>query len=147
MKKFIAVLMITALIATSLFAQGASEKNDKVTLTFVEVMTSPERTLVLNEMIDAFEAENPNIEIELVSPPYEQAETKLASMLQAGQDVDICEIRDNSVATLINAGLLKDIGSEVNAWGAKDQLVEAALLAGASMGDTTYFIPQYLYIK
>lgn len=147
MKKFIAVLMITALIATSLFAQGASEKNDKVTLTFVEVMTSPERTLVLEEAIAAFEAENPNIDIELVSPPYEQAETKLASMLQAGQDVDICEIRDNSVATLINAGLLKDIGSEVDAWGAKDQLVEAALLAGASMGDTTYFIPQYLYIK
>ena len=54
MKKFIAVLMITALIATSLFAQGASEKNDKVTLTFVEVMTSPERTLVLEEAIAAF---------------------------------------------------------------------------------------------
>ncbi|MDD7270926.1 MAG: sugar ABC transporter substrate-binding protein [Spirochaetales bacterium] len=147
MKKLLTILVAVALLISPVFAQGAAEKNDTVTLTFVEVMTSPERTLVLEEAIAAFEAENPNIKIDLVSPPYEQAETKLASMLQAGQDVDICEIRDNSVATLINAGLLADIGSQVDSWGAKDQLVEAALLAGASMGDTTYFIPQYLYIK
>ena len=95
MKKLLTILVAVALLISPVFAQGASEKDDTVTLTFVEVMTSPERTLVLNDAIAAFEAENPNIKIDLVSPPYEEAETKLASMLRAGKDVDICEIRDS----------------------------------------------------
>ena len=37
-------------------AVAAAEKNEKVHLTFVEVMTSPERTLVLQEAIKNFEA-------------------------------------------------------------------------------------------
>ena len=40
--------------------------DDKVTLTFAETMTSPERTLVLEQAIEAFEAAHPNIAVELV---------------------------------------------------------------------------------
>lgn len=147
MKKIAIIALVAMVLATPLFAQAATEQNEKVHLTFVEVMTSPERTLVLQEAIKNFEAANPNVEVELVSPPYEQAETKLASMLAAGQDVDVCEIRDNSVATLINGNLLLNLDDYVAQWNTKDQLVDAALLAGASIGDATYFLPQYLYVK
>jgi multiple sugar transport system substrate-binding protein len=148
MKRLAVFALVVLMLAAPLFAQGASEKaEEKIHLTFVEVMTSPERTLVLQNAIDKFEEEHPNIEVELVSPPYEQAETKLASMLVAGQDVDVCEIRDNSVATLINGNLLYKLDDLVAQWNTKDQLVDAALLAGASIGDATYFLPQYLYVK
>ena len=148
MKRLAVFALVVLMLAAPLFAQGASEAaEEKIHLTFVEVMTSPERTLVLQSAIEKFEEAHPNIEVELVSPPYEQAETKLASMLVAGQDVDVCEIRDNSVATLINGNLLYKLDDLVAQWNTKDQLVDAALLAGASIGDATYFLPQYLYVK
>ncbi len=144
MKKFAAVLLAMVMILS--IAAGVMA-DDKVTLTFAETMTSPERTLVLQNAIDAFTAEHPNITVELVSPPYESAETKVASMLAAGQEVDIVEIRDNSVGAWINNGFLYKLDDLVADWDGKDQLVDAALLAGASMGDATFFIPQYLYVK
>lgn len=121
--------------------------DDTITLTFAETMTSPERTLVLQKTIEAYEAEHPGIKVELVSPPYESAETKVASMLAAKQDVDIVEIRDNTVGAWINNDFLLKLDDLVAAWDGKTELIDAALLAGASMGDATYFIPQYLYVK
>ena len=103
MKKIIVWCIAFALV---LGAVSGVLADDKVTLTFAETMTSPERTLVLQNAIEAFEAAHPNIAVELVSPPYESAETKVASMLAAGQEVDIVEIRDNSVGAWINNGFL-----------------------------------------
>lgn len=144
MKKLLA-LCLAMLLTLSLFVGAYAE--EKITLTFAETMTSPERTLVLEDAIKAYEADHPNVTIELVSPPYESAETKVASMLAAGQEVDIVEIRDNSVGAWINNGFLYKLDDLVADWDGKDQLVDAALLAGASMGDATFFIPQYLYVK
>ena len=146
MKRLIALFCTLLLIVGAMPIMGAVAE-EKITLTFVEVMTSPERTLVLEEAIKGFEEKFPNIEIELVSPPYETAETKVASMLAVGQDVDIVEMRDNSVAPWINNGFLYALDELVANWEGKDDLVEAALLAGSSIGDATYFIPQYLYVK
>ena len=144
MKKIVALCLTIALL---LGVAAGVLADDKVTLTFAETMTSPERTLVLQKAIEDFQAANPNITVELVSPPYESAETKVASMLAAGQEVDIVEIRDNSVGAWINNGFLYALDGLVGDWDGKDQLVDAALLAGASMGDATYFIPQFLYVK
>jgi len=144
MKKSI-VLGLSAALALGMAVSASAE--EQVTLTFAETMTSPERTLVLEETIAAYEAEHPNVTIELVSPPYESAETKVASMLAAGQEVDIVEIRDNTVGAWINNDFLYKLDDMVANWGGKDELVEAALLAGSSIGDATYFIPQYLYVK
>ena len=143
MKKFLALV----LALTMVFCLAAAASADEITLTFAETMTSPERTLVLEQAIEAYEADHPGVTVELVSPPYESAETKVASMLAVGQEVDIVEIRDNSVGAWINNDFLYALDDLVAGWDGKDQLVDAALLAGASMGDATYFIPQYLYVK
>lgn len=136
------MVFLFSLTAASVFAADGD-----ITLTFAETMTSPERTLVLEQAIKDFEADHPNIKVELVSPPYESAETKVASMLAAGQEVDIVEIRDNSVGAWINNSFLYKLDDLVAGWDGKTELVDAALLAGSSMGDATYFIPQYLYVK
>lgn len=145
-KRFTLVLVLALLLG---MVPGATllAAEEKITLYFAEVMTSPERTLVLEEAIKTFEEQHPNIEVKLVSPPYETAETKVASMLSVGQEVDVVEMRDNSVGAWINNGFLYKLDDLVAAWEGKDELVDAALLAGASMGDATYFIPQYLYVK
>ena len=144
MKKTL-IVGLTAVLA--LGGVVTAHADDQVTLTFAETMTSPERTLVLEDTIKAYEDDHPGVTIELVSPPYESAETKVASMLSANQDVDIVEIRDNTVGAWINNDWLYKLDDLVSDWNGKDELVDAALLAGSSMGDATYFIPQYLYVK
>lgn len=120
---------------------------EQITLTFAEVMTSPERTLVLEEAIRKYEEAHPNIHIELVSPPYESAETKVASMLAANQELDVVEVRDNTVAAWINNGFLYNMDEMMAAWEGKSELSDTALMTAASMGNATYFVPQYLYVK
>ena len=123
------VLFCLAMILILGIAASGVMADDTITLTFAETMTSPERTLVLQKAIEDFEAEHPNIHVELVSPPYESAETKVASMLAAGQEVDIVEIRDNSVGAWINNGFLYTLDDLVAEWDGKTELVDAALLA------------------
>ncbi len=43
----------------------------KVTLNLVQVFTSPQRTHILQSIINEFEALHPNVHINLISPPYE----------------------------------------------------------------------------
>ena len=145
MKKFLALIL--AMLLTLSLVSAVAFADDTITLTFAEVMTSPERTLILEKVIADYEAAHPNIKVELVSPPYEQAETKVASMLAAGQTVDVVEVRDNSVGAWINSGFLMPLDDLIGEWDGRDQMIDAALIAGASIGDATYFIPQYLYVK
>ena len=146
MKKLLCISL--ALILVFGLCANAFAAEDKITLTYVEVMTSPERTLILESFIAKYEELHPNIDVELVSPPYESAETKAASMLAAGQDVDVVEIRDITVSAWIQNGLLMNLDDKIGEWGeGKDELIDVALQAGGSMGNGTYFIPQYLYVK
>lgn len=117
MKKTL-IVGLTAVLA--LGGVVTAHADDQVTLTFAETMTSPERTLVLEDTIKAYEDDHPGVTIELVSPPYESAETKVASMLSANQDVDIVEIRDNTVGAWINNDWLYKLDDLVSDWNGKD---------------------------
>ncbi len=55
-------------------------------LKLVEVITSPERTVVLQGLVDQYEADNEGVTVEIISLPWGQAFEKLATMV-AGGDV------------------------------------------------------------
>ncbi len=80
-------------VACLVFAQ-TSPAAEPIKLNFLEVMTSPARTAVLKDLIAKFEAEHPNISINLISPPYEQADNKLTLMMNAREPLDIVEVRE-----------------------------------------------------
>lgn len=145
MKKLLALILALSMVLGLSVVAFAEEQ---ITLTFVEINTSPERTVILEKHIAEFEQLHPNIKVEVVPPPYEAAETKVAAMLAAGQDIDIVEISDKSVAAWINSDFLLNLDDMMAEWGdGKEELVEAAVLAGSSIGDATYFLPQFLYVK
>lgn len=60
----------------------------QTTLQLVEVITSPQRTEMLRGQVDAFEAANPGVEVEITSLPWEQAFEKLLTMTQGGDSPD-----------------------------------------------------------
>lgn len=151
MKKIISLVLVVMVFAIPLFAQSVVEKteSEKIHLTFVETMTNEGRTLILQQAIENFEATHPNIDVELISPAYNDAEATLQTMLENGETVDICEIRDQSVAKLIAKNLLLPIDSYVADWKLTDQLLDETFLATASFSgsDAYYFIMQYMYVK
>jgi multiple sugar transport system substrate-binding protein len=82
MRRVSASLCFLLFVGVLVIAQ-ASTAAEPIKLNFLEVMTSPARTAVLKDMIAKFEADHPNITINLISPPYEQADNKLTLMMNA----------------------------------------------------------------
>ncbi len=149
MKKVVITLLVLGILCTSIFAGGSSESasSDVVKLTFVETMTSPQRTQVLQSMIDEYESLNPGIEIELISPPYEQADNKLTMMLNSNQELDIIETRDYTVKQFVNNGKLRDLTPYIETWDEADDLMDLTWEAAKTVNDTPYLIPQFFYVK
>lgn len=155
MKK-VSLVVLAGLLSVSLFAQGAKEtapaasaggSGEKVKLTFVEVMTAPARTKVIQEMIDEYEKDHPNVEIELVSPPYEQADTKLTMMLNANEPIDIAEVRDHTVMQFVTNGKLTDLTDKLESWDEYDDLSPITIHAAKTVNNTPYLIPEGFYGK
>lgn len=126
---------------------SANPSSEEVTLTMVESLTSPERSALLQNVIDKYEAEHPNVHIELVSPPLENADAKITQMLMSGKGIDIVEVRDHTIAQFVNNGWLSDLTTYIDAWSEKDTLTEAvdvALRTGVRDGKK-YLLPYGFY--
>jgi len=124
-------------------ASGDTADGD-VTLKMVESLTNPARTEVLRGMLDAFEAENPGVTIDLVSPPTEQADKTIQQMLQSGKGVDVLEVRDITVGPFSNNGWLYDMAGDLESWEGWDALTENAQAAAVTDG-ASYFVPYGFY--
>ena len=138
--------LVFILVFMPVFAGGQPE-GEKITLTFVETMTSPSRTIVLQSMIDDYMAANPNIVINLISPPYEQAVNKMTLMLTAKQDLDIVEVNDHSIEQLVNNNQLIDLSTYLAGWDGSGDLLPLANSAARTVDNIPYLVPQFFFIK
>lgn len=122
---------------------GSSQvtSNEPITITMVESLTSPDRTAIIREIADKFEAQNKNVTVEIISPPLEGADQKISQMLQAKEKVDIVEVRDNTVKMMANNSWLMPLNSYIDNWDEKDTLSESAHVAMNMLGDDIYMIP------
>lgn len=135
-------LGLVATLALSGCSPAASD--GKVTLQMVESLTSPARTELLNGLIGEFENQNPDITVELVSPPTDQADQKLQQMLQSGSGVDVLEVRDLTVGSFSTNGWLSDMTDELDGWSGWDDLTDNAKDV-ATAGGKTYYVPYGFY--
>ncbi|MFC3801448.1 ABC transporter substrate-binding protein [Cohnella sp. GCM10012308] len=121
---------------------GGGEK--KVKLRMIESLTSDTRTAELQKMIDAFEKANSNVDVELISPPFDQADNKIRTMLSAKEDIDIVEARDVNISEFVNNGYLEPLNDYAKNWSEYATVTKTALDVG-SLGDKLYFISNGLY--
>jgi len=122
--------------------KGSSDK--QVTLRMIESLTSPSRTTVLKKMISDFETANPNIKVELISPPFDQADNKIKTILGAKQDLDVLEVRDLTVSEFSNNGYLEPLNDYVKDWPDYATEVDVAKSV-ATLNDKLYFITNGMY--
>ena len=141
------VLVLVLLLLSPVFAAGTKEAAGPVNLTFVETITSPSRTAQIMELLAKYEARNPHVKINLVSPPYEQSDNKLTLMLNSNQELDIIEVRDHTVKQFVNNKKLVDLTPYLAAWDEGDDLLPLTIAAANTVDDTPYLLPQFFYVK
>ncbi|MCU6711304.1 sugar ABC transporter substrate-binding protein [Paenibacillus sp. J5C_2022] len=120
------------------------QDNKQITLRMIESLTSPSRTEIIQASIDKFEEQNPDIKVELISPPFDQADNKIRTMLGAKQELDVLEVRDLNVAEFVNNGYVEPLNELTKSWD-DFSTVTAVAQSVATVGDKLYFIPNGLY--
>jgi multiple sugar transport system substrate-binding protein len=139
-----ASLATVSLLALTACAGGGSAADGTVRLQMVESLTNPARTEVVRELLDEFEAQNPGVTVDLVSPPTDQADQKIQQMLQSGTGVDVVEVRDSTVGAFSNNGWLYDLSDDVTGWPGWDDLTDNAQAVSEADG-SRYFVPYGFY--
>ncbi|SEK44122.1 ABC transporter substrate-binding protein [Pacificibacter marinus] len=124
----------------------ASASYAETTLKLVEVITSPERTEVLQGMVTQFEADNPDVTVEIVSLPWGQAFEKLATMVAGGDIPDVVEMPDVWQALYAGAGQLASLTNHVAGWEHGATLTDKTIAMGSQAGDL-YMIPYGFYLR
>jgi multiple sugar transport system substrate-binding protein len=125
-------------------APATTASGKKVTLHMIESLTSPARTDTLKAIIADFQKVNPNITVELISPPFDQADNKITTMLAAKQDLDVIEARDLNVGELVNNGYIDPLDTYTAGW--KDfATVSGTAKSVGSIGDKLYFLANAMY--
>ena len=115
-------------------------------LKLVEVITSPERTEVLQGIVDEFEAANPEVSVEIVSLPWGSAFEKLATMVAGGDIPDVVEMPDTWAALYAGSGQLVSLTDHVAGWEHGATLTDKTVAMGSQAGDL-YMIPYGFYLR
>jgi multiple sugar transport system substrate-binding protein len=138
--------LVTALAMTGCSADaGSGGDGGTVTLQMVESLTNPARTDVIKGLLADFEEANPDIKVELVSPPTDQADQKIQQMLQSGSGIDVLEVRDITVGPFAANGWLHDMSAELEDWDGWENLTPNAAKYAKTADGETWYIPYGFY--
>ncbi len=113
--KMVSLLLILAFLI-SMLATGcgrqkqAAAPGGKTTITFWHTFNNQEQA-TLSELIKEFEAQNPDIAVEVQAVPYEAAQNKFKIAAQAGQAPDVMRAEIQWTVTLAALGYLTPLDS------------------------------------
>lgn len=142
-RKIVALLLSLLLMMSLLPAVSGAQ--EEIKLTMVESLTSPARTETIRKILDKFEAENPGVTVELISPPLANADDKIAQMLMQQQDLDVLEVREQTATQFINNKFIQDMDQYVAEWEGYDKLQQVAKDDITRIGGQAYLIPYGFY--
>ncbi len=142
----VAALGVAAVLALSGCGGGANKESadGKVTLKMVESLTNPTRTETIKTLLAGFEKENPNIKVDLISPPTDSADQKIQQMLQSGKGIDLLEARDITVGSFGANKWIYDMTADLEGWDGWGDLTDNAVKYSKQNGQTNY-IPYGFY--
>lgn len=137
--------MIGRMTATGLLALLLATAAQAQSLKLVEVITSPERTEVLSEMVSAFETANPGVDVEIVSIPWGQAFETVATMIAGGDVPDVIEMPDTWAA--LYADRLMALDDRIAGWEHGATLTDKTNDMGMLADGRMTMIPYGFYLR
>ncbi|MDD4011126.1 MAG: sugar ABC transporter substrate-binding protein [Sphaerochaetaceae bacterium] len=113
-RRLVLVAMVLAIAAFAVFASPVAEKTAEVVTLKMEQFSGSDATLsgdALRKMIAEFEAQNPNIKVELQTIGYTDYFTQLQSKVVGGNAADVFELNYENFVAYASQGALADISS------------------------------------
>jgi len=106
MRKYLIGLLVLAVLLTVPVITFA---DDPVTIRYFTFSAAPDHLDDLNEMIQIFEAEHPNIHVVVETAPWGDYWTKLPTLVAGGQAPDVFELNYENFVTYASRGLLLNL--------------------------------------
>ncbi|MCQ6561713.1 ABC transporter substrate-binding protein [Paenibacillus mendelii] len=116
------MLVISACSSSNSNGEDKGSNNEKVEISFLDVTPSPDRTKYFNEIIAAFEQENPDIKVKLETVPWDQAFNKLTMQGASKTLPDVMNMYPAWLNTFVPAGYLEPLTANYDAWPDKAKL-------------------------
>ena len=139
-KTFLLAAGAALLLAPSAYADS--------TLKLTEVITSPERTETLKQIVKTFEDANPGVKVEITSLPWGQAFEKFATMVSAGDTPDVVEMPDRWMSLYAGKGMLESLEPYLAKWEYTKELNARTLEMGRYVDQkTAYALPYGFYLR
>lgn len=108
MKKLLPLLLCISMLLTLGLGAAAAESGDRVNITY-SYWGTPDEAASTQAVLDAYNASQDKIFVELMCIPNEQYTTKLQTMAIAGEMPDCGIMNENGVLAFASAGLLADV--------------------------------------
>lgn len=141
-KTLIATTTVATLAAISLTgcssSGGDAGDGDAVTITYSNFIANGGNEENLQRIVDAFEAENPDITVEVTTSAYADYFTKLQTDLAAGTAADVFDVDAGSFANIQASGALAEL-TDVDAAAYRTSLLDTYNVDGAQYGLPTSF--------
>lgn len=90
---------------------GESAPAEKTTVTYFTFSAAPDHLTDLDQMVAAFQAANPNIEVKVETAPFDQYFTKLQTLIAGGTAPDVFELNYENFVSYASKGVLADLSS------------------------------------
>lgn len=136
--------VILALTGLGTLVQAGSNAQEPVNLVFWH-HTYPPADELIQERIDGYEAENPNVTIDLVTYPHGDYETKLLASISAGDAPDIINLLDYLYPSYVERELLAPVDPAAFGGETLDDvraLYVPKALEGLTIDDQVYGVPE-----
>jgi multiple sugar transport system substrate-binding protein len=82
---------------------------EPVTITYYEFSSSPDHVKDMAQLVQDFEADHPNIKIDVQTAPFADYFTKLQTLIAGGQAPDVFEMNADNFVNYASKGLLLDV--------------------------------------
>ncbi len=123
-----------------------TEAQAKTKLRLVEVITSPERSQLLRETLDDFEQIHQDIEVEVISIPWEDSLSKVILMTNSNDAPDVLEMPDRWLALFSGGEILLNIEDRLKNW-PHSKTLEPKPMNFIYKPDGAYTVPYGLYLR
>lgn len=141
MKKALSILLTTGLVCSALSGTVMAESEEPVTLEFAQWWENELPDGKMAEIIANFEAEHPNIKIELVTNPYSSTHDALVAGAATGTMSDVCGVDGTWIYDLSQMNALLDLDTYLES----EEKFTADDVSCVQVDGTTYMIPVVVY--
>ncbi|MEO2076791.1 MAG: sugar ABC transporter substrate-binding protein [Bacillus sp. (in: firmicutes)] len=122
-----ASVLLTGCYGKESSSQKSTEKTDKVTITFWDDNSGPQRTPIWRELINHFEKENPSIDVKYVGLPKDSAKATFDAAIAAEDTPDVGSVYTSWLPEYSSREALLPLDSYFSIWSDRDKINKEAI--------------------